>query len=237
MNNKTSFYLGSAAMLLGAGSLLVLAVSVWGFRLGEWPWPKAYQFATWGVWIAAAGVGATLIGFLNWMRLCQGGLLALLLGLVLSLPVAGLGLAFDVSARMTPPINDISTDTEDPPVFWFTVTPTDYPAANAEPQTSAYPQLKPLEIDISFEKAFELALALVEARGWDVLSTDPDESQIEAIATSKLFGFQDEVAIRVTETETGVRIDLRSRSRLGNIDRGANAKRISDFLTDLKEQT
>lgn len=118
--------------------------------------------------------------------------------------------------------------------FWFTATPADYPSTNADLQTAAYPQVKPLEVDLSFDEAFKLALELVEDRGWEVLSSDPDESQIEAIATSALFGFQDEVAVRITETETGVRIDLRSRSRLGKIDRGANAKRITAFLADLQ---
>ena len=56
------------------------------------------------------------------------------------------------------------------------------------------------------------------------------------MATSFLYGFKDEVAIRVTETETGARVDLRSRSRLGQIDRGANARRITKFLDDLAER-
>lgn len=234
MHTKTTSYLGMVAGLLGASSLAILAISVWGFRLGDWPWPQAYQVATWSAWFALAGVAAALIGFLSWIRGRGKGAISVLIGLMLSLPVAGLGIGFDLSARNTPPINDISTDTEDPPVFWFTATPTDYPSGNAAPQISAYPHVKPLEVALSFDEAFELALELVEERGWEVLSADPDESQIEAIATSKLFGFQDEVAVRVTEIETGVRIDLRSRSRLGKIDRGANAKRITAFLADLQ---
>jgi uncharacterized protein (DUF1499 family) len=83
-------------------------------------------------------------------------------------------------------------------------------------------------------EAFAAALALVEDRGWQVLSADPAESQIEAIATSILYRFEDEVAIRVTKTDTGSRVDMRSRSRLGQIDRGANARRIEAFLSDLE---
>jgi uncharacterized protein (DUF1499 family) len=139
-----------------------------------------------------------------------------------------------IAARTTPPINDISTDTEDPPVFWFTATPSDYPVQNAEPQRAAYPEVRPLELPLSVDDAFAAALALVEARGWEVLSADPGEAQIEAIARSRLFGFEDEVAIRVTETDTGARIDMSSRSRLGQIDRGANARRIESFLVDLE---
>lgn len=226
--------LGLLSILLGAASLALLAVSVWGFRAGGWPWPQAYDLAGWAAWAAGAGVIAALAGLVVWLRRRNGGAGAVLLGLILSLPVAGLGAAFEITARTTPPINDISTDTEDPPVFWFTATPSDYPAQNAGPQRAAYPDVRPLEMPLPVDDAFAAALALVEARGWEVLSADPAESQIEAIATSRLFGFEDEVAIRVTETDTGARIDMRSRSRLGQIDRGANARRIEAFLADLE---
>lgn len=233
MRNLISNRLGLLAILLGLISIVLVGVSVWGFRLGGWPWPQSYRVATWGTWAALVGCFVALAGLVVWLRNRKSGGLVVLLGLLLSLPVAGMGVGFDLSARMTPPINDISTDTQDPPVFWFTVTPTDYPSANSELQRTAYPDVRPLDLDLPFDDAFALALALVEERGWQVLSADPDESQIEAIATSRLFGFEDEVAVRVTETDDGIRIDMRSRSRLGQVDRGANARRIMAFLSDL----
>lgn len=234
MPDRLARPLGFLSILLGVASIALLAVSVWGFRAGGWPWPRAYDLAGWGAWTAGAGVIAALAGLVVWLRLRKGGSGAVLLGLILSLPVAGLGVSFEIAARTTPPINDISTDTEDPPVFWFTATPSDYPAQNAAPQRAAYPDVRPLDLPVSADEAFAAVLALVEERGWEVLSADPAESQIEAIAHSRLFGFEDEVAIRVTETETGARIDMRSRSRLGQIDRGANARRIEAFLIDLE---
>lgn len=224
---------GFVPILLGLVSLALLAVSVWGYRAGGWPWPKAYDLAGWGVWIALAGVIVALAALAGAIRNSNGAIIALI-GLILSLPVAGLGVAFEIAARTTPPINDISTDTEDPPVFWFTATPTDYPAQNAAPQRSAYPDVRSLNLSIPIDDAFAKALALVETRGWEVLSADPAENQIEAIARSRVFGFQDEVAVRVIETEGGTRIDMRSRSRLGQIDRGANARRIEAFLAALQ---
>lgn len=226
--------LGFLSILLGVASIALLAISVWGFRAGGRPWPRAYDLAGWGAWAAGAGVIVALAGLVVWLRRRKGGSGAVLLGLILSLPVAGLGAAFEIAARTTPSINDISTDTEDPPVFWFTATPSDYPAQNAGPQRAAYPDVRLLDLPVSAVEAFAAALGLVEERGWEVLSADPEESQIEAIATSRLFGFEDEVAIRVTETDTGARIDMRSRSRLGQIDRGANARRIEAFLSDLE---
>lgn len=234
MTDPLTRLLGLIAALLGLASLVLLATAVWGFRAGGWPWPQAYDLSGWAVWSAAAGVLAALAGLIVWLRRRKGGPAAILLGLVLSLPVTGLGAAFELAARTTPPINDISTDVKDPPVFWFTVTPTDYPAANAEIQRAAYPQLRPVDLPLSFDEAFAAALALIEDRGWEVLSADPAESQIEAIATSWLFGFEDEVAVRIAETDNGVRIDMRSRSRLGQIDRGANARRIEAYLAELE---
>jgi hypothetical protein len=234
MRDTLTRVLGALAILLGLASIALLAVAVWGFRAAGWPWPRAYDLAGWGAWAAGAGVIVALAGLAVWLRHRQGGAGAVLLGLILSLPVAGLGGAFEIAARTTPPINDISTDIEDPPVFWFTATPSDYPAQNAEPQRAAYPKVRPLDLPLPVDDAFAAALSLVEERGWEVLSADPEEGQIEAIATSRLFRFEDEVAIRVTETDTGARIDLRSRSRLGQIDRGANARRIEAFLADLE---
>ena len=237
MRDTLTRALGASTILLGLASLGLLAVSAWGIRAGGWPWPQAYDLAGWGAWAAGAGTVAALAGLVVWLRRRKGGAGAVLLGLILSLPVAGLGAAFEIAARTTPPINDISTDTDDPPVFWFTSTPSDYPASNAEPQRAAYPHARPRDLPVSADEAFAAALALVEERGWEVLSADPAESQIEAIATSRLFGFEDEVAIRVTGTDTGARIDMRSRSRLGQIDRGTNARRIEAFLADLETRT
>ncbi|MZR13786.1 DUF1499 domain-containing protein [Maritimibacter sp. DP07] len=225
--------IGLISVLLGIVSILLLAISVWGFRSGGWPWPRAYDLAGWGAWSAVAGVLVSAAGLFVWFRRRQGGAAVILLGLVLSLPVAGVGAVFEIAARTTPPINDVSTDTEDPPVFWFTATPSEYPARNAGPQRAAYPEVQPLEVDVPVDAAFVAALGLAEDRGWEVLSADPAESQIEAIARSRLFGFEDEVAVRITETATGARIDIRSRSRLGQIDRGANARRIEAYLADL----
>lgn len=234
MTDSLTRRLGLLAILLGLASLVLLATAVWGFRAGGWPWPQAYDLAGWAAWAAAAGVLIALVGLVLWLRRRQGGAGLVLLGLALSLPVTGLGAAFEFAARTTPPINDISTDIEDPPVFWFTVTPTDYPTANAGLQRAAYPKVQPLDLPLSFDEAFAAALSLIKDRGWKVLSADPAESQIEAIAKSRLFGFEDEVAIRVTKTDNGARIDMRSRSRLGQIDRGANARRIEAYLADLE---
>lgn len=74
--------LGFLSFLLGVASLALLAVSVWSFRAGGWPWPEAYHLAGWGAWTAGAGVLVAPIGLAIWLRRGQGGAGAVLLGLI-----------------------------------------------------------------------------------------------------------------------------------------------------------
>ena len=56
MRDTLTTRLGWGAVLLGSTSLLLLAVSVWGFRLDGWAWLQSYRVALWGAWAAIAGV-------------------------------------------------------------------------------------------------------------------------------------------------------------------------------------
>jgi uncharacterized protein (DUF1499 family) len=144
---------------------------------------------------------------------------------------------WEYAARSYPPINDISTDIEDPPVFWDMPMPTDYPGGEkAALQRAAYPDLAPLVLAMPADKAFAEALALMEGRGWEIVAKVPEEGRIEATASSRLFGFKDEVVVRVAPENGGAKVDVRSRSRVGLIDRGVNAKRIRAYLADLKRR-
>ena len=92
-----------------------------------------------------------------------------------------------------------------------------------------------IKLTQSPEKVFEKALKVVRSDGWKLVSEDKEEGQIEAVASSLFFGFKDEVVIRIKESAGKTIIDVRSRSRIGKIDRGANARRIRKFIKALKE--
>ncbi|MEM9669359.1 MAG: DUF1499 domain-containing protein [Pseudomonadota bacterium] len=77
---------------------------------------------------------------------------------------------------------------------------------------------------------------LARKRGWTIVNKNEDEGLLEATHTSTWFGFKDDVAIRVRPEGDGARVDMRSISRVGRSDLGANARRISDFLYDLDGQ-
>jgi uncharacterized protein (DUF1499 family) len=84
------------------------------------------------------------------------------------------------------------------------------------------------------DQAFARAKAVAERTpGWNVTNADSESGRIEATATSKLFHFVDDVVIRVRPDGAGSRVDLRSRSRVGQSDLGANAARIRAFEAEL----
>jgi uncharacterized protein (DUF1499 family) len=75
------------------------------------------------------------------------------------------------------------------------------------------------------------------AMGWEVVARAPADGRIEAIDTSKWFGLRDDIVVRIRPEGTGSRIDIRSKSRLGRADLGANAQRIRVFMSKLKATT
>jgi uncharacterized protein (DUF1499 family) len=146
-------------------------------------------------------------------------------------------------ARSVPPIHDISTDTEDPPQF-VAVLPLRANAPNpphyagqdtAHEQRKAYPDIQPLVLAVPTQVAFNRARDVAQSLGWQIMGADAGAGRIEATATTLWFGFKDDVVIRVLpQGTTGSRIDVRSKSRVGRSDAGANALRIREFLANLR---
>ena len=67
----------------------------------------------------------------------------------------------------------------------------------------------------------------------------PGEWTLEASAKTRVMGFVDDVIVRVTDEGESTYVDMRSASRFGARDFGANARRIADFMNalDLRIQT
>jgi len=72
--------------------------------------------------------------------------------------------------------------------------------------------------------------------GWNVVAVTPKEGRIEATATSFWFGLTDDIVIRVKPAGIGARLDIRSKSRVGQSDFGANARRIRAFIERLRRE-
>ena len=59
---------------------------------------------------------------------------------------------------------------------------------------------------------------------------------VEAYDRTLVFGFYDDVIVRVTRSGRGALVDVRSASRFGQHDLGANAARVRRVLTALVER-
>jgi uncharacterized protein (DUF1499 family) len=241
----------SWVILLGAGlaivSALVLVAAPVGYRLGILPLRVALlTLLRWGVYGGIAAVVVSLIGlgttFARPKEARRGIWLAatsLLVGVVI--------IAFPLRFRLgppTPPIHDITTDTQNPPEF-VAVLPLRANAPNttvyggeqvASQQRDAYPNLQPLMLNVPPPEAFDRALATVREMGWDLVAADAAAGRIEATDTTFWFGFKDDVVIRVRPAERGSRVDVRSLSRVGGGDAGTNAKRIREYLDALRAE-
>jgi uncharacterized protein (DUF1499 family) len=158
------------------------------------------------------------------------------------------------TARALPPIHDISTDLENRPTFSQAVLDARGPDANpvdladervpdgfgpaagrtvADLQREAYPDVQPLPVGVSPAAAYDAALQTAQGLGWEIVSQDQQAGVFEAQVQSFWFGFVDDIVVRVTPTEAGAVIDVRSVSRVGVSDLGANAARIRAFAEAL----
>lgn len=224
-------------LALSIGAVALLSIAAWGVRANWWHFTQGLDVAHWAVYVAAAALAVSIWGLIAAARPGTGraGFEPALLGAVLALPLVGMGAHFEYAAYAYPPINDITTDPDDPLTFWEVPNPEIYPGGEtAELQRAHYPDIAPLHTPAAPDTVFREAEALANDRDWDVISAF--DGELEGIATTPLFGFEDYVKVQVEPADNGARVDMRSYSRLGQIDRGVNAKRVRHYLEDLAER-
>lgn len=170
--------------------------------------------------------------------------------LIAIVPIIGIG-SQAVTAKNVPYIHNVSTDTLNPATFDKVVSlrteqhnPHEFNGDTivddasgqtlAQLQQSAYPQVKTLISDLSKVEAHAKAKSIAEALGWELVNSDVDAGIIEATQTTMIWGFKDDVVIRLAEVDGKTTVDLHSVSRIGGSDLGANAKRIETFLSKFK---
>lgn len=143
-----------------------------------------------------------------------------------------------------PAINDISTDTDHPPQFIRAPglaanrgRDLAYPGDNfARQQGLAYPDLQPVRLGIPAARAYPLVLAAARRMPtWRLTRADGTMLALEGIDTTWLFRFQDDFVIEVRGEDNRSTVHMRSKSRDGKGDLGANAERIRAFLALVRE--
>jgi uncharacterized protein (DUF1499 family) len=229
--------------LLAVLAALLLLIAGPGTRMDLWEFRFGFQLMRWSLYLAgAAGVLALLLLLVPRTRRGNGP--GLLFALVVSLATAAVPLMLYQSAQSVPRIHDITTDTTNPPEF-VAIAPLREDAPNpveyegeevARQQREAYPDIVTFETDAYPSIVFEHAVAVVDQFGWELVDANPDLGRIEATDTTFWFGFKDDIVIRIQQFENGSRVDVRSKSRVGLSDVGANAERIRRFLDALDDR-
>lgn len=232
---------------------LFFLVSTLGVKFGLWDWKVGlglnFKFAP--ILLPALAllglVGLLLSVIIKPRKGHAVSLFALLVG------AAGLfhGANVKKTAGSLPFIHDITTDTQDVPSFTSAilserakvdgVNTVEYVGKKDKPegtlvsvlqsQAEAYADIRPLILSDAPDVVFGQAKAAVKQMGWKLKSENVDTGTIEATDTTFWYGFKDDVVIRIRPSEGGGTVlDVRSISRVGGSDIGANAARIRKFL-------
>lgn len=226
--------------ILAVIAVLTFPLAIIATRMDLIDFRTAFDFITWSVFLAIAlFLAGTIIGFAkanSAPELARAARFASLLSLI---PILILGNQL-YKVRSLPAIHNISTDLVDPPAFVQVpelrgegTNPLAYDPEQAPVQQAAYPEVKSFVTDRSVSEMYARALEVAREFGWEIVSQDPDAGIIEATESTLLWGFKDDVVIRIRAQDGKTIVDLRSVSRVGQSDIGANAKRIKRFLAEL----
>ncbi len=235
-NKKNRSKISVLSLTIGISCIGAILLSGIGYRLQWWHFSTGFTITEWAIYAAALGFILSLFGLYKTRPSgTLRGFTMNILAIILTLPILIFAYYWENSLTTYPPINDITTDINNPPSFWDTPNPVDYPGGKtAKLQDSAYPDLHSLELKKTTDQVFGQALSIVKNNNWEVITADKEEGQIEATASSLLYGFKDDIVIRIQSNNGGSKVDIRSHSRIGKIDRGANANRIRRFIKSLK---
>lgn len=245
----------SASRLTAVFALYVAVISIGllRFDLVEF-WPGVAALGS-GIVLAVLALLLAVAAFVTiWRTASPGGgraFAGFVLAAILVVPPLVLGL----KAAESPPITDVTTDLDSPPVF--TVAPSErragansvaYDKSLAARQREAYPKIYPLISEAPPDEVRRLILDLVREHRWRVVADMPlvmpdtegrvpvrqPVGRIEAVDRSAIFGFEDDIVIRLSEQDGRTRVDMRSASRYGHYDFGVNANRVTSFLEEVR---
>jgi uncharacterized protein (DUF1499 family) len=231
------------ALGLGVVALVLLVASGPLTRAGLWSWQAGLRTFSWAAYtgLAAAGLGlvlSLLAAVPRWRAGAWMALAALCAGVVAAAPP----ILLLQKAKSVPPIHDITTDPFNPPGF-VALRGTRMASPNgaeyggvgiAAQQQKGYPDIKSAILKAAPGEAMQRAIDAARACGWEVVASDAATGRLEATDTSAWFGFKDDIVVRIqAEPSGGSRVDVRSASRVGHSDIGANAARVREFLSRL----
>jgi uncharacterized protein (DUF1499 family) len=243
-NKRITMKVSKIALCIAVIAALLLVGAGPGTRLGLWDFSMGFLLMRWALFAGVAAAGFAFILFVI-PKTRAGSVAMLAVALLVGLGTAWVPWNGYRTARALPFIHDITTDTVNPPLF-VAILPIRAGAANppeylgeevAKQQREGYPDIKTLVLDTPPDETFRKALEAAEEMGLEIVAVEALEGRIEATATTLWFGFKDDVVIRITAQGVGSHLDIRSKSRVGRSDVGANAARIRHFSSEIRKNT
>ncbi|MDU0956352.1 MAG: DUF1499 domain-containing protein [Bradyrhizobium sp.] len=197
--------------------------------------------------LAALSILLGLAAFVAIWRNGSRGMSRVLLAFMIDAVVLAYPAYLALQYRKLPKIYDITTDPIDPPRFEALAPLRNGDGTNtavyaglhsAEQQRTFYPDIEPVQIELPPDRAYAIALKLVNRRKWFIVDERAPQpprriGRIEAVARTPIMGFREDISIRVQPDGEESRIDVRSASRYFDSDLGSNAARVGKLLEDL----
>ncbi len=250
-----SLYLDFAVLIALAPAILVGGGAL-GVKLGLIGQSLGYAAMTvdWAPKAAYLGVATSLLGLV--VALAGGfGRLWKLAALALAITAVTFGVMIAADALFkAPPIHDVATDWKTP--LTFSDAAMAGRGGSAEPVlddpslpvgSTAYagreiaaingetcPAARPLVVNRAPGDVYEAAKAAVLAKGMTLVTDDPTDGRLEAMARSFWYGLTDDLVLRVRADAQGARLDMRSIGRDAGGDQGRNCQRIGDLIAAVK---
>ena len=253
---KIVIILVSIAAIVAA---LAIAAAGPGTRFGLWDFGTGLGILQMAAIPVMALAAASLVSVLLAIWKARGLVPLAGLALLMAGGASIVPLQMRAAAEANPFIHDITTDFTNPPQIVAGASadrmnpPTylgDEPAPQGNgatisaAQKAAFPDIAPLVVNGTLSDVTAKALQTIESMGLEILQTPgavssvAGETVIEAVATSTWFGFKDDFVVRLADQGDGaIKIDVRSKSRVGVSDLGANATRVKAFLENLRAAT
>jgi len=101
-------------------------------------------------------------------------------------------------------------------------------------QSPTLPELTTPEYAVPVEDLLAAVEAALASLGWEWRRA-PDSGDYQAVVTTPVWRFRDDVSARVTDAGPGrSRLDVRSASRVGRGDLGANARHVIDLSAEVR---
>lgn len=238
---NTSSRLGTFLLVGAILAAVAVGLTMFGARLGFWePTVGFGLIRNYMNPVGYAVAGLAALGFIYQLitRNAKGAvnaLVATLIGVaILSPMIYG---KLNPKPRL-PPINDVTTDTSNPPAF-LVLDDSRAGAKNslvyggakvAETQQKLYPDIAPIQSGLSAPEAYAKALNIAKDAGWEIVAGDADALRFEATARTSVYAFMDDIVVVVSTLDSGSRVDIRSISRVGRSDQGVNAARVKAFI-------